>query len=90
MSFFRKSVREERKVLRWAYGIGEVVTGIVQRVMGKNVSINLGMADAVLTENERSKGETFQPTERVKVYILEVKDTPKDRVSWFSRTHPVL
>ncbi len=36
--------------------------------MGKNVSINLGKADAVLTENEQVKGETFQPTERVKVY----------------------
>ena len=61
----------------------EVVTGIVQRVMGKNVSINLGKADAVLSENEQVKGETFQPTERIKVYILEVKDTPKDLVFWY-------
>ena len=45
--------------------------------MGKNVSINLGKADAVLSENEQVKGETFEPTERIKVYILEVKDTPK-------------
>ena len=30
-----------------------------------------------LAENEQVKGETFQPTERIKVYILEVKDTPK-------------
>ena len=44
----------------------EVVTGIVQRVMGKNVSINLGKADAVLSENEQVKGETFQPTEENK------------------------
>ena len=73
------------------YGIEkEVVTGIVQRVMGKNVSINLGKADAVLTENEQVKGETFQPTERVKVYILEVKDTPKGPRILVSRTHPGL
>ena len=58
--------------------------------MGKNVSINLGKADAVLSENEQVKGETFQPTERIKVYILEVKDTPKGPRILVSRTHPGL
>ena len=88
----QKIREEERKVLYdQYYGIEkEVVTGIVQRVMGKNVSINLGKADAVLTENEQVKGETFQPTERVKVYILEVKDTPKGPRILVSRTHPEL
>ena len=71
--------------------IGDVMkVEIVQRVMGKNVSINLGKADGVLTENEQVKGETFQPTERVKVYILEVKDTPKGPRILVSRTHPGL
>ena len=88
----QKIREEERKVLYdQYYGIEkEVVTGIVQRVMGKNVSINLGKADAVLTENEQVKGETFQPTERIKVYILEVKDTPKGPRILVSRTHPGL
>ena len=88
----QKIREEERKVLYdQYYGIEkEVVTGIVQRVMGKNVSINLGKADAVLTENEQVKGETFQPTERVKVYILEVKDTSKGPKILVSRTHPEL
>ena len=58
--------------------------------VGKNVSINLGKADAVLSENEQVKGETFQPTERIKVYILEVKDTPKGPRILVSRTHPGL
>ena len=49
------------------------MTGVVQRYVGRNVSINLGKADALLTESEQIKGETFQPTERIKVYILEVK-----------------
>ena len=39
---------------------------------------------------DRVKGETFQPTERVKVYILEVKDTPKGPRILVSRTHPGL
>lgn len=88
----QKIREEERKVLYdQYYGIEkEVVTGIVQRVMGRNVSINLGKADAVLSENEQVKGEIFQPTEHIKVYILEVKDTPKGPRILVSRTHPGL
>ncbi|MCB5388297.1 transcription termination factor NusA [Blautia glucerasea] len=88
----QKIREEERKVLYDQYhgNEKEVVTGIVQRVVGHNVSVNLGKADAVLAENEQVKGETFQPTERIKVYILEVKDTPKGPRILVSRTHPGL
>ena len=88
----QKIREEERKVLYDQYhgNEKEVVTGIVQRVIGHNVSVNLGKADAVLAENEQVKGETFQPTERIKVYILEVKDTPKGPRILVSRTHPGL
>ena len=58
--------------------------------MGKNVSINLGKVDAILSENEMAKGESFKPTERVKVYILEVKATSKGPKIHVSRTHPEL
>ena len=58
--------------------------------MGRNYSINLGKADAILTENEQVKTEVFKPTERIKVYILEVKDTPKGPKILVSRTHPEL
>ena len=68
----------------------DVVTGIVQRYSGRNISINLGKADALLNEAEQVKGETFRPTERIKVYILEVKNTPKGPRISVSRTHPEL
>jgi N utilization substance protein A len=68
----------------------QIVTGIVQRYVGKNISINLGKADAILTENEQIKGETYKPTDRIKVYILEVKDTSKGPRIRVSRTHPEL
>ena len=88
----QKIREEERKVLFDEYYSKEkdIVTGIVQRYVGKNVSINLGKVDAILTENEQVKGEVFQPTERVKVYVLEVKDTPKGPKVVVSRTHPEL
>ena len=88
----QKIREEERKVLFDQYhgNEKEVVTGIVQRVVGHNVSVNLVKADAILAENEQVKGETFKPTERIKVYILEVKDTPKGPRILVSRTHPGL
>ena len=55
----------------------DVVTGIVQKNLGRNISINLGKVDAILNESEQVKGEVLLPTEKIKVYILEVKDTPK-------------
>ena len=88
----QKIREEERKVLFDEYYSKEkdIVTGIVQRSVGKNVSINLGKVDAILTENEQVKGEVFQPTERIKVYILEVKSTSKGPRVLVSRTHPEL
>ena len=41
------------------------------------MSVNLGKADAVLAENEQVKGETFQPTERIKVTFSKFKDIPE-------------
>ena len=83
---------EERKVLYDEYFQKEkdVVTGVVQRYMGKNVSVNLGKVDAILSENEQVKGEVYKPTERIKVYVLEVKDSPKGPKIMVSRTHPEL
>ena len=88
----QKIREEERKVLFDEYYQKEkdVVTGIVQRYIGRNVSVNLGKADAILSENEMVKGEVFHPTERIKVYVLEVKDTPKGPKIMVSRTHPEL
>ena len=88
----QKIREEERKVLYNQYYAKEkdVVTGIVQRYIGKNVSVNLGKVDAVLNENEMVKGEVFRPTESIKVYVLEVKDTSKGPKILVSRTHPEL
>lgn len=88
----QKIREEERKVLYDQYYEKEkdVVTGIVQRYVGKNISINLGKVDAILSENEQIKGEVFQPTERIKLYILEVKATSKGPKILVSRTHPEL
>lgn len=88
----QKIREEERKSLYNEYyeKEHEVVTGVVQRYIGRDVSINLGKVDAILKAKEMVRGEKFKPTERVKVYVLEVRDTPKGPKILVSRTHPEL
>lgn len=83
---------EERNAVFNQYNskIKEVVSGVVQRMQGKSYCINLGKADALLNENEQVKTERFQPTERVKVYVIDVKNSTKGPKILVSRTHPDL
>ena len=88
----QKIREEERKVIYNDYFEKErdITTGTVQRLIGKNISINLGRCDTILTEAEQVKGEVFKPTDRIKLFVVEVKDTPRGPRITVSRTHPEL
>ena len=88
----QKIREEERKVVYYDYFAKEhdIVTGIVSRVIGKNLAINLGKVDGILSENEQVKTENLKLGDRVKVFVLEVKDAPKGPKISVSRTHPDL
>jgi len=68
----------------------DIVTGIVQRFEHKNVLIDLGKVEAVLTPAEQAPNEVLKPGERIKTYIIEVKKTTKGPQVFVSRTHPGL
>ncbi len=88
----QKIREEERKVLFDEYYSKEkdVVTGVVQRLSGNNICVNLGRIDAVLTENEQVPGETYKPNDRIKLYVSEVKNTTKGPRLTVTRKHPEL
>lgn len=88
----QKIREEERKELYNDYYSKEkdITTGIVQKHLGRNISINLGKLDAILNESEQVKNEVLRPNDHIKVYILEVKDTSKGPRVSVSRTHPDL
>ncbi len=88
-----QKIREEERNMQfneWYRKERDVVTGVVQRAINRNVTINLGRVDAVLPESEQVRGEVYRPTERIKLYVLEVKDTPKGPRIMVSRSHPDL
>ena len=68
----------------------EVVTGIVQRYDKRNMIISLGRVEALMPQSEQIPGERYNFGDRIKVYVLDVKDSPKGPTVNVSRTHPEL
>jgi N utilization substance protein A len=88
-----QKIREAERVIiynKFLAKENEIVTGIVQRIEKKNIYIDLDKIEGILPPNERIPTEDYQLNERLKVYITEVKKTPKGPQIILSRTHPGL
>ncbi len=68
----------------------DIISGTVIRKDKSNVFVDLGKIEAVLGPNEQMQGETYSFNERLKLYIVEVKNTTKGVQVIVSRTHPGL
>ena len=89
----QKIREEERNVTfsQYADKSHTVVTGTVSRYQNnKSYFVNLGKVEALLSENEQIKGEKIHVGDRLKVYVVEVKDTKRGPKITVSRTHPEL
>ncbi|MCL1790788.1 MAG: transcription termination factor NusA [Peptococcaceae bacterium] len=69
---------------------GDIVTGVVQRYEQRNLIIDLGKVEAIIPASEQIPGEICQPFDRVKAYVVEVKNLNKGPQILLSRTHPGL
>ena len=69
---------------------GDIITGLVQRVEGRNVFVDLGKTEAILPPAEQIPTESYKAGDRIKCYIVEVKKTTKGPQIMISRTHPGL
>ncbi|MEN8252069.1 MAG: transcription termination factor NusA, partial [Patescibacteria group bacterium] len=69
---------------------GEIVSGTVQRIEGKNVFVDLGKSVGVLFPREQVRGERYNVGQRVKVYVESVELDPKGPGIKLSRVHPEL
>lgn len=68
----------------------DIITGIIQRIEQKNVYIDLGKAEAVLPYSEQIPTEEYTVGQRIKCYVVEVRNSPKGVQIQLSRTHPGL
>ncbi|KOS69430.1 transcription elongation factor NusA [Lysinibacillus contaminans] len=68
----------------------DIVTGVVERLDARNIYVGLGKVEAALPQNEQIQGETYNPHDRIKVYITKVERTTRGPQVIVSRTHPGL
>ena len=69
---------------------GEIISGVVQRVEGHTIFIDIGKTLGVLNREEQIPGEFYMPGQRLKLYIMKTEDTPKGSVVMLSRAYPKL
>ena len=56
---------------------GTLITGIIQRVEGRNVIVNIGKSDAIMPAKEQIPGEYYKPGNRIRVFVVNVKETTR-------------
>jgi len=69
---------------------GEIVSGVVQRIEGHTVFVDIGKTLGILNRDEQIPGEFYRPGQRLKLYILKVEDTTKGSIVMLSRAYPKL
>src|SRR5437762_28386 len=67
---------------------GQILRGVVHRIEKRNVILEIGKAEAILPEREQITGERYNPGDRIRAYVLEVRRTAKGPQISLSRTHP--
>ena len=68
--------------------VGDIVTGVVQRYEGGSLVINIDRAEAFMPRSEQIPGEQFQPGDRVRCFVLDVRDVGNAVKIVLSRAHP--
>jgi N utilization substance protein A len=86
----RQEIVKRRRLMiyqRFQTRIGEIINGSIHRFEGRGVWINLGQAEALLSEDDRIPGEHYRPGQMVRTYLYDVKETQGDPRIYVSRSH---
>ncbi|MCX6766826.1 MAG: transcription termination factor NusA [Candidatus Moranbacteria bacterium] len=69
---------------------GEILSGVIQRIEGRNIFLDLGKSTGILFPSEQVEGERYRLGQRLKVYLMKVESDAKGPGIILSRTHPSL
>src|SRR4030095_6413596 len=67
---------------------GQILRGVVHRIEKRNVILEIGKAEAILPDREQIPGERYNPGDRIRAFVLEVRRSTKGPQITLSRTHP--
>jgi len=68
--------------------LGDIVTGVIQRIEKNHYVVNLGKTDAILPFKETIPSDNYRQRDRIKGYLLDVEKNQKGCTILLSRTHP--
>ncbi|HEB79515.1 MAG TPA: transcription termination/antitermination protein NusA, partial [Rhodospirillales bacterium] len=83
-----REAERQRQYEEYKDRAGEVVNGLVKRIEFGNIIVDLGRAEALLRRDEAIPREHFSNSDRVRAYIVDVRDEPRGPQIFLSRTHP--
>jgi len=69
---------------------GEILSGVIQRIEGRNIFLDLGKSTGILFPSEQVESERYRLGQRLKVYLMKVEADPKGPGIVLSRSHPAL
>lgn len=85
-----KEAERESVLAEYRSKEGELLSGIVQRIEGRNILMDIGKTLGILPREEQVPGEFYRPGQRLKVFVLKIEETPKGPVIFLSRAYPKL
>ena len=85
-----KEIEKDTIFLEFQQKEGEAISGVVQRMEGRSIFLNIGKTLGILTKEEQVPGEFYRLGQRLKVYLLKTENTPRGPVIFLSRSHPKL
>jgi len=83
-----RDAERERIYSEFAGKESQILRGIVHRIEKRNVILEIGKAEAILPEREQIPGERYNPGDRIRAFVLEVRRSTKGPQITLSRTHP--
>lgn len=85
-----KEIEKDTIFLEFQEKESQAISGVVQRIEGRSIFLNIGKTLGILTKEEQVPGEFYRLGQRLKVYLLKTENTPRGPVIFLSRSHPKL
>ena len=68
--------------------VGEIINGIVKRVEYGHIIVDLGRAEGVIRRDQALPRENVKGGDRIRAYIMDVREEPRGSQIFLSRAHP--
>ena len=83
-----RDAERARQFLEFKDRVGEIINGIVKRVEYGHIIVDLGRAEGVIRRDQALPRENVKGGDRIRAYIMDVREEPRGSQIFLSRAHP--